>query len=107
MPKQFLWLGSEMSETLVSRLRLRPGWSQGLKSQYQSKNLRLIPKVSVSIKNVVAIMQKSQSQSQNAIVGLGHHRFWKTKREFISCQLFINFYVRMCIQGHIKSLSYF
>ena len=100
MPKQFLWLGSEMSKTLVSRLRLRPGWSQGLKSQYQSKNLRLIPKVSVSIENFEAIMQKSQSH--NAIVGLAHHRFWNLQRKLISCQLSINFYVRMCAQGHNK-----
>ena len=36
------------------------------KSQYHSKNLRLIPKVSVSVSNETT-MQKSQSQSQNVI----------------------------------------
>ena len=45
-------------------------------------------------------MQKSKFQ--NAIAGLAHHRFWNSQRRLISCQLFINFYVRMCIQGHIK-----
>ena len=45
------------------------------KSQYQSQNLRLISKVSVSVSNFETTMQKSQSQSQNAIDGLAHHRF--------------------------------
>ena len=37
-------------------------------SQYQSQNLRLISKVSVSVSNFETTMKKSQSQ--NAIVGL-------------------------------------
>ena len=96
-----------MSLTFVSRLR--PGWSVSSlrtpcqKSQYQSQNLRLISKVSVS--NFETTMQKSQSQ--NAIVGLAHHRFWNPQRKLISCQLFINFYVRMCVQGQIKLLFFF
>ena len=45
------------------------------KSQYQSQNLRLISKVSVSVSNFDTITQKSQSQSQNAMDGLAHHRF--------------------------------
>ena len=45
------------------------------KSQYQSQNLRLISKVSVSVSNFETTMQKSQSQSQNAMDGLAHHRF--------------------------------
>ena len=44
-------------------------------SQYQSQNLRLISKVSVSVSNFETTMQKSQSQSQNAMDGLAHHRF--------------------------------
>ena len=51
-------------------------------------------------------MQKSQSQSQNAIVGLAHHRFWNPQRKLISCQLFIDFYVRMSVQGHIRFLFF-
>ena len=43
-----------------------------------------------------------KSQSQNAIVGLAHHRFWSPQRKLISCHLLINFYVRMCVRGHIK-----
>ena len=77
------------------------------KSQYQSQNLRLISKVSVSVSNFETTMQKSQSQSQNAIVGLAHHRYWNPLRKLISCHLFINFYVRMCVQGHIKLLFFF
>ena len=76
------------------------------KSQYQSQNLRLIPKVSVSVSNFETTMQKSQSQSQNAIVGLAHYRFWNHQRKLISCQLFINFYVRMCVKGHINLLFF-
>ena len=67
------------------------------KSQYQSQNLRLISKVSVSVSNVETTMQKSQSQSQNAIVGLAQHRFWNPPSNLISCQLFIDFYVRMSV----------
>ena len=76
------------------------------KSQYQSQNLRLISKVSVSVSNFETTMQKSQSQSQNAMDGLAHHRFWDPQRKFILCQLFINFYVRMCFQSHIKLLFF-
>ena len=54
------------------------------KSQYQSQNLRLILKVSVSVSNFETTMQKSQSQSQNAIVGLTHHRFWNPQKKLIS-----------------------
>ena len=35
-----------------------------------------LPKVSVSVSNFETTMQKSQSQSQNAMDGLAHHRFW-------------------------------
>ena len=42
------------------------------KSQYQSQNLRLILKVSVSVSYFETTMQKFWSQSQN--VGLAHHR---------------------------------
>ena len=72
------------------------------KSQYQSQNLRLISKVSVSVSNFETTMQKSQSQSQNAMDGLAHHRFWDPQRKLILHQVFINFYVRMCVQGHMK-----
>ena len=72
------------------------------KSQYQSQNLRLISKVSVSVSNFETTMQKSQSQSQNAMDGLAHHRFWDPQRKLISRQVFINFFVRMCVQGHMK-----
>ena len=45
-------------------------------------------------------------KAKNAIVGLTHHRFWNPQRKLISCQLFINFCVRMCVQGHIKLLFF-
>ena len=68
---------AEMSETLVSRLRLRPRLVSSFettcqKSQHQSQNLRLISKVSVSVSYFETTMQNSWSQSQN--VGLAHHR---------------------------------
>ena len=76
------------------------------KSQYQSRKLRLISKVSVSVSHFETTIQKSQSQSQTAIVGLAHHRFWNPQRKLISGQLFINFYVRMFVQGHAKLLFF-
>ena len=51
-------------------------------------------------------MQKSQSQSQNAIVGLAHHRFWNPHKKLISCQLFIDFFVRMSVYSHIRLLFF-
>ena len=75
------------------------------KSQYQSQNLRLISKVSVSVSNFETAMQKSQSQ--NAMDGLAHHRFWDPQRKLISRQVIINFYVRMCVQGHMKLHFFF
>ena len=62
---------------------------------------------SVSVSNFETTIQKSQSQYQNANVGLAHHRFWNPQRKLISCQLFINFYVRMWVQGQIKLLFFF
>ena len=52
-------------------------------------------------------MQKSQSQAQYAIVGLAHNWFWNPQRESISCQLYINFYIRMCVQGYLKLVGFF
>ena len=86
-----------MSETLVLRLRLRPEWSQGRSQASRppdkslSINLKIqdsFSKVSVSVSNFETTMQ---SQSQNAIVGLTHHRFWKPQRKLISCELFTKF----------------
>ena len=39
-------------------------------------------------------MQMCLSLSQNAIVGLAPHRFWNPQRKLISCQHFIDLYVR-------------
>ena len=97
--------GLETETRVVSRLVSRFD-TTCQKSQYQSQNLRLISKVSVSVtvSNFETKMQKSQSQSQNVIVGLAHHIFWNPQRKLISCLLFIIFY---CIQGQIKTFIFF
>ena len=75
---------------MVSRLGLRPGWSQSQalrlkhqslifldqkreKSHYHFQNLKQISKVTVSVSNFDTIIQKSWSQSQNAWNGLALH----------------------------------
>ena len=101
----------KMSKTLVSRLRLRPWWSQG-----RSQALRPLPEVSVSVwkfeTDFKSISISLKFWDHNAkvsvsIVGLAHHRFWNPQRKLISCQLFNNFYHKMCVQGQIKLLFLF
>ena len=63
-------IDTEMSETLVSRLRLRPGWSQSrsqaLRPKHQSLSLNFWDQKSkVSVSKFETRIQKSRSQSQS------------------------------------------